>query len=38
MAGSSFGTIFKIITDKQKAKQKAKNAVPVEIIEFDVGD
>ena len=32
------GTIFKIITDKQKAKQKAKNAVPVEIIEFDVGD
>ncbi len=32
------GTIFKIITDKQKAKQKAKNVVPVEIIEFDIGD
>lgn len=32
------GSIFKLITVKQNAKQKAANTVPVEIIEFDTGD
>ena len=32
------GSVFKIITNYQKAKQKPTKQKPVEIIEFDVGD
>ena len=32
------GSIYKIITNYQKAKQRPRNVAPCEIIEFDFGD
>ena len=32
------GSIYKVITNYQKAKQRPRNVAPCEIIEFDFGD